>query len=132
MSEQQKQAEADPLIDEPNWLKDKIVRFLDSDVYFSFKRSPVTIVAFTVLVVLVLGAVVGPYLAPQNPHDPGQLNLMDGFTAPMTDNAFTGNYFFLGSDDQGRDIFSAILYGLRISLFVGVVSVLFAGILGVT
>ncbi len=121
----------EPMVAEPNWLKDKLVRFLDSDVYFSFKRSPVTIVAFTTVVILVLGALLGPWIAPQNPHDPAQLNLMDGFTPPFSDNAFTGNFFALGSDDQGRDIFSAILYGLRISLFVGVVSVLFAGVLGV-
>ncbi|MEQ8449940.1 MAG: ABC transporter permease [Nitratireductor sp.] len=120
------------MVAEPNWLKDKAVRFLESDVYFSFKRSPVTIVAFTVVVILVLGAVLGPLAAPQNPHNPAELNLMDGFTAPMTENQFTGNFYMLGTDDQGRDIFSAILYGLRISLLVGFVSVLFAGVLGVT
>ncbi|MBP5856761.1 ABC transporter permease [Marivibrio halodurans] len=123
---------AEALVAEPNWLKDKAVRFLDSDVYFSFKRSPVTIVAFSLVMLLVLGALLGPLIAPQNPHDPAQLNLMDGFTPPFSANQFTGSFYLLGTDDQGRDIFSAILYGLRISLFVGVVSVLFAGVLGVT
>jgi len=122
----------EPMIAEPNWLKDKTVRFLESDVYYSFKRSPVTIVAFTVVVILVLGAVLGPLIAPQNPHNPAELNLMDGFTPPMAENQFTGSFYVLGTDDQGRDIFSAILYGLRISLLVGFVSVLFAGVLGVT
>lgn len=126
------QPPSDALIAEPNWLKDKIVRFRESDVFYSFKRSPVTIVAFTLVVILVTGALVGPFLAPQNPHNPAELNLMDGFTAPMAENQFTGNFYLLGTDDQGRDIFSAILYGLRISLLVGFVSVLFAGVLGVT
>lgn len=129
---QASQPAADALVAEPNWLKDKIVRFRESDVFYSFKRSPVTIVAFTLVVVLVTGALLGPLLAPQNPHNPAELNLMDGFTAPMAENQFTGNFYLLGTDDQGRDIFSAILYGLRISLLVGFVSVLFAGVLGVT
>ena len=57
---------------------------------------------------------------------------MNGFTAPMTENAFTGQTFFLGTDDQGRDVFSTILYGLRISLFVGFAAVLLAMAMGVT
>lgn len=112
-------------------VREALARFLDSDVYHSFKRSPVTIVAFAAVVVLVLGAVLGPLIAPMNPHDPAQLNLMNGFTPPMAENQFTGDFFLMGTDDQGRDMLSAILYGLRISLFVGVVSVLFAGVLGV-
>jgi peptide/nickel transport system permease protein len=56
---------------------------------------------------------------------------MDGFTPPMEPNAFTGNVFWLGTDNQGRDIFSAILYGARISLFVGFSAVLFAMVLGI-
>ena len=71
-------------------------------------------------------------IAPQNPFDPKSLNLMHGFTAPMTPNSFTGEAFVLGTDDQGRDVFSTILYGMRISLFVGVAAVTFAMILGIT
>ena len=79
-----------------------------------------------------LSAVFAPLIAPYDPFDPGSLNLMNGFSAPMTPNAFTGESFWLGTDDQGRDVFSTILYGMRISLFVGFAAVLFAMILGIT
>jgi len=57
---------------------------------------------------------------------------MDGFTPPMEPNQFTGNVYWLGTDNQGRDVFSTILYGARISLFVGISAVLFAMVLGIT
>ena len=82
--------------------------------------------------VLVLGAIFAPLVAPYDPFDPASLNLMNGFSKPMQPNAFTGDTFWLGTDDQGRDVFSTILYGMRISLFVGFCAVLFAMVLGVT
>ncbi|MEE4346808.1 MAG: ABC transporter permease [Paracoccaceae bacterium] len=103
-----------------------------SDFAWKFRRSPVAIVSFAVLMTLVLGAVFAPLVAPYNPFDPGSLNLMNGFTAPMEPNMFSGEVFWLGTDDQGRDVFSTILYGMRISLFVGFAAVLFAMLLGVT
>ena len=105
--------------------------WLDSDFVYTFKRSPVAVVYFVVTLVLVLAAVFAPVIAPTNPFDPASLNLMNGFTAPMTPNAFTGDSFLLGTDDQGRDVFSTILYGMRISLFVGFMAVLFAMVLGI-
>ncbi len=107
-------------------------RFLDSDFFYSFKRSPVAVVSFALVTLLVLSAVLAPLVAPHNPFDPATLNLMNGFSAPMEPNAFTGETFWLGTDDQGRDVFSTILFGLRISLFVGFAAVLFALLLGVT
>jgi peptide/nickel transport system permease protein len=104
----------------------------DSDLAHSFRSSPVTIVAAVVALTIILAAIFAPWIAPQNPFDPRQLNLMDGFTPPGEANPFTGNTFLLGSDDQGRDVFSAILYGARVSLFVGFFAVLFSLILGVT
>jgi len=109
-----------------------ISRFLASDFAYKFSRSPVAILSFSVTLILVLAAVLAPLIAPYNPFDPASLNLMNGFSAPMQPNAFTGETFWLGTDDQGRDVFSTILYGLRISLFVGFAAVLFAMILGVT
>ena len=106
-------------------------RFLDSDFFYAFKRSPVAVVSFVMVVLLVSAAVFAPLIAPYNPFDPATLNLMNGFTKPMEPNAFTGETFWLGTDDQGRDVFSTILYGLRISLFVGFSAVLFAMVLGV-
>jgi len=75
--------------------------------------------------------ILAPLIAPHSPFDPATLNLMNGFTPPMTPNTFTGETFWLGTDDQGRDMFSAILYGMRISLFVGFAAVLLALVLGV-
>ena len=107
-------------------------RFRESDFYWKFRRSPVAMVSFAVTMVLVLSAFFAPLIAPHNPFDPASLNLMNGFSAPGVPNAFTGDEFFLGTDDQGRDVFSTILYGMRISLFVGIAAVSFALILGVT
>jgi peptide/nickel transport system permease protein len=106
--------------------------FFDSDFWHAFKGSPVAIIAFSVVVLLVGGALLAPWLAPTNPFDMGALNLMNGFTPPLTDNAFTGERFVLGTDDQGRDLLSAILYGLRVSLFVGFSAVGLALVLGVS
>ena len=107
-------------------------RFRESDFYWKFTRSPVAMISFAVTLVLVLSAVFAPLIAPYDPFDPGSLNLMNGFSAPGVPNAFTGDTFMLGTDDQGRDVFSTILYGMRISLFVGFAAVAFALILGVT
>jgi len=107
-------------------------RFQDSDFLHDFKRSPVTIVSFAVVVVLFLLAVFAELVAPTNPFDVGSLNLMNGFTPPMQPNAFTGEVFPLGTDDQGRDLLSAIIFGLRVSLFVGLTAVILAMVLGVS
>ncbi len=107
-------------------------RFVDSDFFFDFVRSPVALVSFVVVALMILSAIFANFLAPTNPFDPASLNLMNGFTAPMEPNAFTGEVFFLGTDDQGRDLFSAILFGLRVSLFVGMMAVGLAMVLGVT
>jgi len=109
-----------------------LYRAWDSDVAYSFRHSPVAIVAGMVALVIILLAVLAPWIAPHNPYDPSSLNLMDGFTPPMEPNAFTGNTYWLGTDNQGRDIFSTLLYGARISLFVGFAAVLFAMVLGIT
>ncbi len=111
--------------------KSRMAKFWDSDFAWSFRHSPVAVIASLVVVVLVLAAVFAPLIAPYNPFDPATLNLMNGFTPPGTPNAFTQETFLLGTDDQGRDVFSTILYGLRISLFVGVSAVLLALIIGV-
>lgn len=109
-----------------------ISTFLASDFFYRFRHSPVAVLAFVVTMILVLSAVFAPLIATQNPFDPGTLNLMNGFSEPGLPNQFTGETFFLGADDQGRDVFSTILYGLRVSLFVGFSAVMFAMILGAT
>ncbi|RBI85926.1 ABC transporter permease [Rhodosalinus halophilus] len=107
-------------------------RAWDSDFAYSFRRSPIAVISFFVVVVLVLSAVFAPLIAPHDPFNPATLNLMNGFTAPMEPNAFTGEVFLMGTDDQGRDVFSTILFGMRISLFVGFSAVLLAMVIGVT
>ncbi len=111
--------------------KSRLATFWASDFAWKFRRSPVAVVSFAVTVILVLAAVFAPLIAPYDPFNPASLNLMNGFTPPGEPNAFTGDSFWLGTDDQGRDVFSTILYGMRISLFVGFAAVMFALVLGV-
>jgi peptide/nickel transport system permease protein len=106
-------------------------RFLESDFLYDFLRAPVAIVSFCVVSILVLSAIFAQFIAPTNPFDPASLELMNGFTPPMEPNMYTGEVFLLGTDDQGRDLFSAILYGLRISLCVGLMAVSLAMTMGV-
>ena len=102
-----------------------------SDFLWAFRRSPVAVVSFIIISILMLAALLAPFIAPHDPFNPATLNLMNGFSKPMEPNLITGDTFWLGTDDQGRDVFSTILYGMRISLFVGITAVLFAMILGV-
>ncbi len=107
-------------------------RARNSDFLYSFTKSPVAIISFFISLALILGAIFAPFIAPHDPFNPATLNLMNGFSAPMQPNEFTGEIFWLGTDDQGRDVFSTILFGMRISLFVGFAAVAFAMVLGVT
>jgi peptide/nickel transport system permease protein len=111
--------------------KSRLARAWDSDLAYAFRRSPVAMISLAVAMTLILAAVFAPLIAPYNPFDPATLNLMNGFTPPNEPNAFTGETFWLGTDDQGRDVFSTILYGLRISLFVGFAAVMLGLTLGV-
>ena len=111
---------------------ERLARMWDTDFAWQFRKSRLAMISTSVVVLLVFGAVFSPLLAPYNPYDLATVNLMNGFTPPMEANAFTGDVFWLGTDGQGRDILSTILYGLRISLFVGCMAVLFALVLGVS
>ena len=111
-------------------LVDGVRRFRDSDVYYSFKRSPVTIVAAVVTAIFMISALFAPWLAPHQPFDPATVELLDGFTPPVWQ-AGGDPRFLLGTDDQGRDILSTIMYGARISLGVGFAAVAFAMVIGV-
>ena len=85
---------------------------------------------FIILVLLLLLVSVGPYFTLQNPYDLAQLDIMDSLLPPMS-KSFGNDLFYLGTDDQGRDLLSAIIYGLRISLFVGLLSVFISLIIGI-
>ena len=112
-------------------IKDTIHRFFDSDIWYSFKKSKVTVVATCVTIVMMLAAAAAPLIAPHTPFDPASLDLMDASTPPAWFEDGTTK-FLLGTDDQGRDIFSSILYGSRISIFVGFASMILAMIIGIT
>ena len=108
------------------WLR----RAIDSDVFYSFRRSRLTMIAAAVTALFFLVAIFAPLLAAQNPFDPAQLQLMNSRIAPLW-TADGQSPYLLGTDEQGRDVLSAILYGLRVSLTVGVLGVLFSGTLGI-
>ncbi|MFN6999138.1 MAG: ABC transporter permease [Elioraea tepidiphila] len=96
-----------------------------------FAESRIAIGGLLVFVLIALGAVFAPWITPQNPYDLMQIDIMDGRQEPGTTGG-AGFTFWLGTDDQGRDMFSAILYGLRISLLVGAGSALIAAVVGAT
>jgi peptide/nickel transport system permease protein len=112
-------------------IQDTFHRFFDSDLWYSFKKSKVTVIAACVTAVLILSAIAAPLIAPHTPFDPASLDLMDASTPPAWFEDGTSK-FLLGTDDQGRDIFSSILYGSRISIFVGFASMILAMIIGIT
>ncbi len=101
------------------------------DLAWSFRRSPVTVVAAILTVVCVGAALAAPWLAPQDPFNMAALNLNDAFTPPAWDERGVGRYP-LGTDNQGRDILSTIMHGARISLGVGLASVFFSLVFGVS
>jgi peptide/nickel transport system permease protein len=107
-----------------------LARFLDGDVWHSFKQSPTAMVAAVIALVCVVAAVFAPWLAPHNPQDLASLQLMDARLPPAWVADGQARYP-LGTDDQGRDILSALMYGARISLLVGLASVALSMVLGV-
>lgn len=111
--------------------KTRLERFLDSDVWHSFKNSPVAICSSLVTLIIILGAVFAPMIAPHDPFDLAAIDILDSSLPPAWEQDGDPR-FFLGTDDQGRDILSTIMYGARISLFVGFASVIFAMVLGIT
>ena len=109
---------------------DRLHRFLDSDVFWSFRTSPVTVVAFVVTMACFVAAFFAPWLAPHNTNDVATLDLMNAFLPPVWMEGGTWSYP-LGTDEQGRDVLSAIMFGMKVSLIVGFASVLFSVVLGV-
>ena len=111
----------------PGWLH----RVTDSDVWWSFRSSPMTVVAAVATILIVVVALLSPVLAPHTPFDPATLSLTDGLKPPAFFSSEGDWTFPLGTDDQGRDILSLIMYGTRLSLKVGFASVVVAMTLGI-
>lgn len=110
-------------------IADGIRRFFDGDLFHSFCRSPVIVIAFALTSLFFLAAIFAPWIAPYNTSDVATLNLMDAFRPPSWA-AGGDSSFLIGTDDQGRDVLSSIIFGLRISLLVGFASVLLAALVG--
>jgi len=108
-----------------------LAKLWDHDLAWSFRRSPVTVAAALVTLLCVAGAVLAPWIAPQNPFDLAGLDLNNAFLPPAWSESGRAA-FLLGTDNQGRDILSTILHGARVSLVVGLASVLLALLLGVS
>ncbi len=106
-------------------------RFFDGDVWYSFRTSPVAIVAAVIAFVCVFCALFAEVVAPHNPFDLASLELADSRLPPAWMEEGTRKYL-LGTDDQGRDILSALMYGARISLLVGLASVVLSVVIGVS
>jgi len=107
-----------------------VARMWDSDLAYSFRHTPVAVAAAALTLLCVGGALLAPWIAPHNPFDLASVNLLDALMPPAW--SPHGNAAYpLGTDNQGRDMLSAILYGTRISLGVGVATVLFSMVLGV-
>ncbi|MBA4267040.1 MAG: ABC transporter permease [Comamonadaceae bacterium] len=106
-------------------------RWSNSDVGHSFINSPTALVAALIALICVIGAVFAPWIAPHNPFDLATLELSNARLPPAWSEEGSRN-FLLGTDDQGRDILSAIMYGARISLAVGFASVVLSVVVGVS
>lgn len=109
----------------------RLARWLDSDVGWSFRRTPVAQLSALLLLLLILTAFCAPLIAPQNPYDLKQIFIDKAELPPIW--AKDAEWpFLLGSDPQGRDVLSAILYGTRVSLIIGLASVIVSMGIGVT
>jgi peptide/nickel transport system permease protein len=107
-----------------------LARAWNSDIAYSFRTSPVALISAGIALILILAAVLAPLIAPHDPMDVASLSLMDSFKPPIfLPDADWSNP--LGTDNQGRDVLSAIMYGMRISLLVGFLSVLLAIVVGI-
>ncbi len=106
-------------------------RWQQSDLWWSFQQRPSAVFAVVLLAVVILTSILAPWITPQNPYDLAALNLMNSELPPIWLDG--GEYpYVLGTDVQGRDLYSAILYGSRTSLFIGALSVLLALSVGLT
>ena len=95
----------------------------------NFRASRSAMAGLALVVLMMLAAVAAPWITPQDPYDLDQLDIMNGRLAPLSPGG-DGTYFWLGTDDQGRDMLSGIIYGLRISMAVGIGSAVIAGLFG--
>jgi len=112
-------------IEEPGMIE----RFLNSEFFFNYKRNIPAILGTIIIVVFILMTTIGPFIVTQNPYNLREISLMDAYKAPAWSEG--GEWRFpLGTDAQGRDILSSIVYGSRISLFIGLTGMIFSAVIG--
>jgi peptide/nickel transport system permease protein len=108
----------------------RLARWLDSDIWHSFRTSPMAMAAAVIAALCVFGSLFAPWVTPHNPFDLATLSLSDARLPPAWSEGGSTKYL-LGTDDQGRDILSALFYGARLSLAVGLASVALSVVIGV-
>ena len=111
-------------------IKKTFNKIYDTDIGYSFFNSKIAIISSSIFFIIFICSFFAGLVAPYNPFDPASVSLMDAFTPPVWSDGGSAS-FFLGTDQQGRDMFSTMIYGSRISLIVGFASIIFAMILGV-
>ena len=105
-------------------------KIYDTDIGYNFFNSKIAIISSSIFLLIFLCSFFAEIVAPYNPFNPASVSLMDAFTPPIWSDGGSAS-FFLGTDQQGRDMFSTMIYGSRISLIVGFASIMFAMTLGV-
>ncbi|MEA2875176.1 MAG: peptide/nickel transport system permease protein [Hyphomicrobiales bacterium] len=111
--------------------RSRLAAIMDSDLVYSFLHSRITIAAAIVTLAIVLAALLAPWIATQDPYDLRVLDILNSHNPPAWLKGGDPQFLF-GTDDQGRDVFSTILYGSRQSIAIGVMATLFAGMLGIS
>lgn len=106
-------------------------KFLQSEFFANYRRRPSAIAGSVIVALILAVALLGPFFAPQNPYDVGSLSLSDSYKPPIWQEGGDAR-FPLGTDSQGRDMLSLLVYGSRVSLFIGVVGTLLSCAVGIT
>lgn len=109
----------------------RLAKIWDSNMAYSFRRNPVAIVSMGIFLLIAILSFLAPLIAPYNPYDPAQIDLMNSEYPPSWVNGALPE-FLLGTDDQGRDLLSTILYGTRLSLLIGICAVALQAFLGIS
>ena len=105
-------------------------RFKASFLLYSFRRDPVAVVSFIILSILIMASILAPVIAPFDPYDTASFDIMDGEIPPAWMDG-GGRKFILGTDIQGRDLYSTMLYGMRTSVLIGCGAVVMQAMLGI-
>ncbi|UWQ14135.1 ABC transporter permease [Aliiroseovarius sp. M344] len=115
----------------PNTEPSRWSKIVNSNMAYSFRRNPVAVVSLIIFALIAIAAFFAPLIAPYDPYDPAQIDIMNSEYPPAWVNGALPE-FILGTDDQGRDLWSTILYGTRLSLLIGICAVALQAFLGIS